>query len=91
MLQLATALLLSGIALLILSKALLHKALWDSLGGQIVAARSSPPLPPQAFFQSIDQDLSPWNSTGISYGQVSPSFVMPQTEFEARHTCRPEP
>ena len=30
----------------------------------------SPPDPPQAFFQSIEQDLAPWNMTGISYDHV---------------------
>lgn len=28
------------------------------------------PDPPQAFFQSIEQDLAPWTSTGISYDHV---------------------
>lgn len=35
------------------------------------AAPETLPDPPQAFFQSIEQDLAPWNVTGISYDHVS--------------------
>ncbi|KAK9836907.1 hypothetical protein WJX74_010911 [Apatococcus lobatus] len=35
---------------------------------------ASPPDPPRAFFQSIEQDLAPWNMTGITSNHVESAY-----------------
>lgn len=73
-LQLAAALLVAGVALLILSKAVSDRS-GSSLLKQQFQTANGLPTPPKAFFQSIEQDLAPWNTTGITYGQVRPMLV----------------
>ena len=68
-LQLAAALLVAGAALLVLSKAFTERTGSIPLEQRFHTATGSP-FPPKAFFQSIEQDLAPWNITGITCSQV---------------------
>ena len=70
-LKISAALFVAGSVLLLLSASTAKRSsqvLWKS-----DAHPESGVAPPNAWFQSIDQDLAPWNGSGITYDHVNPA------------------
>ncbi|KAK9861994.1 hypothetical protein WJX84_011906 [Apatococcus fuscideae] len=74
----STTLQLSGFFFLAASVLLLCSAYYSNHPGKILwkekPQAAGGVIPPKEWFQSIDQDLAPWNSTGISYSQVENAY-----------------